>query len=471
MIERILVLVLRFWRLKSVALVGVFFAGTILWCWGPRPMGPTGAEWIILVGGILFGGVLYSGLLHTLLARIPWGSNSTLEITSGIPELDRILNEQRRDILSLSSEVDQTHVSKNDIVRRHAMLTDNLAAAVVIRNAEGSIVYCSPFTEVLTGYSRSEILGFRNDFFRSVIHEDDQERYERALQMIAIGEAYQYRVRLRHKGGIDLWIETRTVPIASRNSTDASLSISLDVTAAVHAQQQVEERNRDLRDFTYMISHDLKAPLATMKGMAQILSDEYAPQLNDDGQEIVAHLRDATVRLEKLTSSVLEYARLGAEESEITEVDLRSVLRDVVSDLRVQIQEVNAEVELPEECPLVAGDRLKLYRVFSNLIGNALKYRSPHRPPRVEITTKERLRRRQVAVTVRDNGRGIPAAKLESVFRPFTRIHPDVASGNGIGLASVRRIVELLGGSIHASSMEGEGTSFEILLPIPSSEV
>ncbi|WKZ56450.1 MAG: HAMP domain-containing sensor histidine kinase [Bdellovibrionota bacterium] len=170
--------------------------------------------------------------------------------------------------------------------------------------------------------------------------------------------------------------------------------------------------------------------------------------------------------MERLTNSVLEYAKLGSEEVELEPMDIGGVIRDVVDDLSTLVRDSAASITLPKERILVTADRVKLYRIFSNLIANAIKYRDPSRPPELQITTSTIPRRRQCSIMVQDNGRGIPADKLQLIFRPFTRIHLDVEGGSGIGLASVRRLAEQLGGSIGVTSTEGKGSVFTLTLPL-----
>ncbi|WKZ56451.1 MAG: PAS domain-containing protein [Bdellovibrionota bacterium] len=215
------------------------------------------------IAALLIGGMVYSMILQRVLGSVPWGSSAAdaTAIRTGVPRLDRIIEEQRRDIATLSSEMSLSEASRGDIIRRHAMLTDNLAAAVIIRDGQNRITYCSPYTEVLTGYARSEIVGSHEDFMLSIMHEDDHERYHRAMQMVfQSAKRTSIECAFATRAALNCGSKHASVPIASRGSADASLSIALDVTATVHYQHQVEEKNRDLRDFTYMVSHDLKAP-------------------------------------------------------------------------------------------------------------------------------------------------------------------------------------------------------------------
>ncbi|NMC63086.1 MAG: PAS domain-containing protein, partial [SAR324 cluster bacterium] len=309
------------------------------------------------------------------------------------------------------------------------------------------------------------ILGYDGDFFASIIHEKDKEHYQRALRVALCGEAFQFRYRFYHKSGLEMWAETRSVPIDDNLEENCStLSITLDVTGSVLYQKQVEERNKDLRDFAYMITHDLKAPVHTIKGMIGVLEEELSQNLKDETREILDHMNKATTRLEELIGGVLEYSKISAEASASEPVELDSVFKDVINDLSGQIQATNANVSISGVMPCVIGDSMKLYRIFSNLISNALKYTVPGRRPLISISEIEDKNPRRSIIAIRDNGPGIPEDKLELIFRPFQRLHPGNVEGTGIGLASVKRLLEKLGGEIDVMSEVGVGSTFFINL-------
>lgn len=348
---------------------------------------------------------------------------------------------------------------------RYKTLTDNLMASVVIRDSAGKIDYCSPFTEVLTGYPVSEIRSAAGDFFESVMHEEDREAYRRALGVASLGEPFQFRYRFYHRSGLELWAETRTMPILGADgSVSSTLSITLDVTAAVRHQRQLEERNRDLHDFSYMLSHDLKAPLFTVKGMTAILGENVGDSLNPETSDLLNHISGAVRRLEALVESVLEYSKISLHGTQSFPVELSPVVADVLQDLSARVNESRAAVHVDGDLPVIAGEPVRMYQVFSNLIGNALKYRSPDRTPEIRVSSAPAKARRYVTVTVADNGTGIPSGKLDEIFRPFHRAHGREIEGTGIGLASVKKLVEKSGGSIAVRSEEGVGSEFILTL-------
>lgn len=343
---------------------------------------------------------------------------------------------------------------------RYRTLTDNLVASVVIRDLSGKIEYCNPYTEVLTGYPSDEILSRKEDFFLSIIHEEDRAAYARALMVSAQGEPFQYRFRFYHRSGIEMWAETRTVPLIGENEeVMASLSVTLDVTSTVRYQRQVEERNRDMEDFTYIVSHDLKAPLLTIEGMAHILRDEYVGGEGNEARELVDHISAATDRMQKLVGSILRYSRLSLQSTPPLPVSLEEVLGEVLQDFELEIRERKAAISISSSLPFVLGDRIELYQVLSNVIGNALKYSYKDRAPQISISLVPHRNPRLAVVSIADNGRGIPREKTKDIFRPFHRVHTDV-EGSGIGLASVKKILDKMGGGIEVKSTVGEGSEF-----------
>lgn len=357
--------------------------------------------------------------------------------------------------------VEQLKQSEFDTQSRYKILTDHVAAAVIVHQPDGAIVWCSPYTEVLTGYALSEIYAVREDFLESHVHEDDRETFVKAQAIVTTAEPFQYRYRFYHKSGLLLWLETRTVPIFDPVAQEyVALSITLDVTASVNNQLKIEERNRDLNEFTYMISHDLKAPIVTLRGMLELVREECTRVSLEHAIEPLGYMQKAVVRLEQLVGGVLELARVSTTDRALEPVALKGIVSEVVEDFRLQIDQSHAKVHIAEDLPRVLGASTQLYQIFSNLIGNALKYRNPDRAPVIAVTTQHSPSRRRVFISVRDNGKGIPDHYRDSIFKPFHRAGEEAVEGSGVGLACVKKLVEKLGGAISVKSVVGEGTEF-----------
>ena len=330
----------------------------------------------------------------------------------------------------------------------------------MLHEVDGTILWCSPFTEVITGFPLSEIYRNKGSFLTANVQEEDREIVQRSLQIVATGEPFQCRYRFYHKSGMTLWLETRTVPILDNTSNEyVALSITIDVTAHVMNQLQVEERNKDLNEFTYMLSHDLKAPIVTISGMLGILEEESLVTSNPQLVEPLTYIRKATKRLQDLVVGVLELARISAAERSLEPISLGDVMAEVIDAHRIQIQQSAATITTVEELPVVLGNRTQLYQVFSNLIGNAIKYKKGDRPLVISIDTEKASSRRKTSIVISDNGRGIGSDKIDSIFKPFNRAGEETIEGTGVGLASVKKLVEKLGGSITMTSQRPSSSS------------
>lgn len=229
------------------------------------------------------------------------------------------------------------------------------------------------------------------------------------------------------------------------------------------ANRALQDSNRDLRDFAHIASHDLQEPLRKISAFSERLMDRYADQLDERGVDYLMRVSAASGRMQQLIQSLLEYSRVNSRGKSFVPVELDKVVGDVLQDLEVAIDEAGATVVL-ERLPVVEGDPTQLHQLFLNLIGNALKFRSPDRAVEVKVSGLRVGDEWQVRVA--DNGIGFEPEYAEKIFAPFQRLHTRSAyEGSGIGLAVCRRIVERHGGTIGASSAPGAGAKFVVALP------
>jgi PAS domain S-box-containing protein len=355
------------------------------------------------------------------------------------------------------------------LLERYQVLTENLAAAIIIRKKDGQIAYCSPYTEVLTGYPvdkfyNEDLPNKANDNFLDIIHEESREKYLKALKLANLGEAFQFRYRFIHRTGIDMWAETRIVPILDEyGDLTSTLSVTIDVTGPVQHQKEIENQNRDLEDFSYMLSHDLKAPVFTIKGMLNLIDEDFKGEANKL-EEPLSYIHSAAARIETLVKGVLDYSKIKKESNVEENINLNEIFENIKDDFHSQISESNAKIEIENNLPKVYADKLKIYQIFSNLFGNALKYRDNKKALEIKIKSEKINNPRMIAISVKDNGMGIPEDKLEAIFRPFQRINNEEIEGTGIGLACVQKLLDKVGGEISVTSKEDVGSIFKVLL-------
>jgi len=237
-------------------------------------------------------------------------------------------------------------------------------------------------------------------------------------------------------------------------------------------EQRVEQRtaqlsaaNRDLEAFSYSTSHDLRAPLRAISGFAQILARRHRDSLNEEGRHYFDNIVEASAHMDRLLDDLLNYARLGRQAVNLQPVALPELLVQVAKNLAPRVSETGAELVIPPGLPTIESDPTLLGQALSNLIDNALRYHRPDLPPRVEFACK--LDAGHVTLTVTDNGIGIPAEHFERIFNTFQRLHSqEQYPGTGIGLAIVKKAVEMLDGRVWVESAVGAGSRFFVELPL-----
>jgi signal transduction histidine kinase len=229
--------------------------------------------------------------------------------------------------------------------------------------------------------------------------------------------------------------------------------------------EELERSNRELQQFASVVSHDLLQPLAVVQGfVAQLLRIALEhPEKADLARSCGDAATRAVARMRQLMDDVLAVARAGAPLTEFEPVDLQELLAETVDDLGADIEAAGATVEV--DAPLtIQGGRTQLHQLFQNLVANAVKFRSPDRPPVVRVTARAAGDR--CVVTVADNGIGIPPDARERVFEMFARSGDAVAAGSGIGLAICARVVAAHGGTITIGDGVDGGCEVAIDLPL-----
>ena len=227
--------------------------------------------------------------------------------------------------------------------------------------------------------------------------------------------------------------------------------------------RQLAAMNQEMQELLYVSSHDLRAPLVTIQGFASSLERKYSSRLDDRGRDYLHRIRKSVDNMRELIDALLTLSRTNNEPLNFTRLPARDVVTRVVQDLQGAVRDKNARVRVSRRLPTVLADELALYQVFLNLIGNALKFSSPDRPPL--ITVGHRARPDEYEFLVRDNGIGIAPAHQEEVFQVFRQLGEAKEHGSGIGLAIVKRMVLRHGGRIWVESQPGDGATFKFTLP------
>ncbi|MDZ8025482.1 MAG: ATP-binding protein [Nostoc sp. DedQUE11] len=228
--------------------------------------------------------------------------------------------------------------------------------------------------------------------------------------------------------------------------------------------QQLEEANSALEAFAYSISHDLQEPLRAIRGFATILLEDYDTVLNSGGQDLLYRIASNVERMDNLLIDLLEYSRLSRIDLPLQPINLNSLVKQVLTQLEVSLEEKEAQVTIAEPLLEIVGNYRTVEQIITNLITNAIKFVAPGIQPQVRIWTEHC--ESCVRLWVEDNGIGISPQHWERIFGVFERLHSiEAYPGTGIGLAIVRKGIERMGGQVGMESEVSQGSRFWIELP------
>lgn len=228
---------------------------------------------------------------------------------------------------------------------------------------------------------------------------------------------------------------------------------------------ELQSANQELEAFSYSVSHDLRAPLRAITGFSEILATRHRDSLNEQGQRYIDNIVEASQHMGHLIDDLLNYARLGRSTIQLRALSLDDIVAQILVQLEARAAITGAEI-LADPLPLVVGQPRLLSQVFNNLLDNAMAYCRPGIAPRIRVSSRP-AGDHLVEILVSDNGVGIAPELHEKVFHVFQRLHSQESHpGTGIGLAIVRKSVELMGGSVSVTSEPGVGSTFAFTLPL-----
>lgn len=297
---------------------------------------------------------------------------------------------------------------------------------------------------------------------RSVVETDKMQGYDYVHFDNALNRSFYFEMRVSKLNNNEAIIIVRDV--TSLRSTQEQLDLRLHELSDKNIQlEKYIASNSELEKFAYIASHDLREPIRSIVGFAQLLQKRLAAKLDDDENEFVNTIIDSAQRMNSLVHGLLDYSRITAAAKPMQPIDINIILKKVLSDLGATIDESKAEVII-FNMPKVVCDELQIRQLFQNLISNSIKFRKQGERPVIKILAEKNNTHWNFAVE--DNGIGVDMRYKEKVFEIFTRLpNHEKIQGTGIGLALCKRIVERHGGSIWLESMLGVGTTIHFSIP------
>ena len=227
--------------------------------------------------------------------------------------------------------------------------------------------------------------------------------------------------------------------------------------------KQLKESNAGLEAFAYTVSHDLRAPLRAMYGLAQALNEDYANKLDAEGKEYAQRIVNSSEYMDTMIRDLLEYSRLSIIELELKPVQLEQSIKQSMKQIKLEIKQSNAEINIKTPLPEVIGHYSLINQILFNILTNTIKFVKSGVKPKVKIWAEEK--NRWIYLYVKDNGIGIAPENQEKIFNVFERLHGiETYPGTGIGLAIVKKGMERMGGKVNVESEIGKGSIFTIKL-------
>jgi PAS domain S-box-containing protein len=348
---------------------------------------------------------------------------------------------------------------------RFRLAIEGAPSGIVFVDDAGRIVHCNKQACEDFGYNRTDLIGQEVETLTPAAtdsgHANLREGYLRDPVQRRMGQGRE--LYARRKDGSEFPVEIGLTPIPYPGQTWTMASI-VNIASRKRTEEQLVSRNEDLLNFVYSASHDLKAPLSTIRGLVSIARDDLEEGELGSVADLLELVEVKAKKLSDLVEATLALARADRSEEQSELIVLADLLAEIVAQTELDAAHSRVEVSFaaPPETTLYASPR-RVQMVLENLIRNSIKYHHPSREDRyvhVDVTD----RRREVVIEVRDNGIGISPRHHPKVFEMFQRFHPDRADGSGLGLAMVRKQVTALGGEIAFDSTP-EGTTFRIELP------
>lgn len=322
----------------------------------------------------------------------------------------------------------------------------------------------------LLGYTPEEFSGVP-DFWVTLIHPDDKEMVSNSInQTLITGISASIEYRMKAKNGNWVWVRDESILIKDDNEKPLYIQgVYFDITERKEAEaqrekliQELENKNSELERFTYTVSHDLKAPLITMSGFLGYLIEDAKKGNLKRLESDVNRILDANLKMQRLLDELLELSRVGRLMNTPENLPFEQIVSEALSVVESQIKDKQIDVVVHKNLPVIYGDKVRLIEVIQNLVDNAAKFMGEQPRPRIEIGVKQE--NQQNVFFVKDNGIGIEKAYHEKIFELFNKLNPN-AIGTGIGLALVKRIIEVHKGKIWVESELGKGSTFYFTLP------
>lgn len=410
-------------------------------------------------------------------------------------------DEIKRKNLQLQEMSDRLRVSES----QYRTLTESLPLMIFSFDPKGDLLYANRWLRDYTGKSLTVL---NETKWKGIIHKEDFANFwENWEQHSLDGTPFRTEIRLGNaETGNYLWHLAALNPLADTTNTiwhwtgflvdinaqkliEQTLHDNAELKEARHQLEQYQwqleqtiqdlhRSNDELMRFAYVASHDLQEPLRKVQTFGDVLMNQYATALDENGIDMIRRMQSAARRMQNLIQDLLTYSRLTPKQNDFRAVDLNQLIKSVLDDLEMMPRFNEAHVQIAT-LPIIKGHPAQLGQLFQNLIANAIKFSQPGNPPEVVIQSRrvnlpelspnthaDQSTGDWIAIDVTDNGIGFDEQYRERIFQLFQRLHgTNQYAGTGMGLAICKKVTELHGGTISARSKPGHGATFTAYFP------
>ncbi len=367
-----------------------------------------------------------------------------------------------------------TRVAQPDAELFRALVNGALEYAIFTLDPSGFILTWNAGAERIKGYSADQIIG---KHFSCLYRDEDIEsgKPAKALQIARENGNYEeegWRVR---RDGSGFWASVVITPVTdaagrllgfskiTRDITERKLAETASQAELIRRSEELQRLKSEAEAFSYSVSHDLRAPLRHLDGFAELLLKQNRTPLDEKSQGYLEKIMVASKRMGRLIDDLLTFSRLSRTEVSQSVVNVRALVEQTCADLSPET-EGRVVVWTLGDLPPIRGDRAMMRVALVNLLSNAVKYSSRRPEARIEVGSVPGPPD-TVTLFVRDNGVGFEMEYAHKLFQVFQRLHSEEYEGTGIGLATVKRIVEHHGGTVWAESSPENGATFYVTLP------
>jgi PAS domain S-box-containing protein len=386
----------------------------------------------------------------------------------------------------------EEQIRKSEELYRTLIETTKVGVSAI--NENGVIMYANERFAEIWGYAVNEIMGHRATAF---LDEDNLRILQKQLSKRWEGARDPYEIAWKRKDGTNVPTILAPTPIFDEEGRyKGSYGFITDITERKQIEDrlqryadELERSNEEVKNFAYIVSHDLRVPLVNLKGYSAELGaaleilganfdavlsqlpdekrSEVVMALHEDIPEALEFITNSVSRMDSFINAVLILSRLGRRELKAEPIDMNALVKTIVEGMSHQIQEKGITITVAP-LPEVVADRTAMEQIMGNILGNAVKYLDHERPGEIEVTGE--ANGGETAFRIRDNGRGIAADDMEKVFAPFRRAGKQDTPGEGMGLSYVQTLVRRHNGRIWCESELEKGTTFTFTISNPSEQ-